>query len=137
MFSHKALFVSALVLAVALVESKEKDATSLQIGVKFKPESCPMKAQKGDQVYVHYKGMLTDGEEFDNSYKRDEPIDFKLGSGMVIRGWEQGLLGACQGEKRKLKIPPHLGYGDNGAPPRIPGGATLIFHVELVKIERS
>lgn len=67
------------------------------------------------------QGELTDGTEFDNSFERGEPISFKLGSGMVIPGWEQGLLGACKGEKRKLKIPPHLGYGESGAGDTIPG----------------
>lgn len=76
------------------------------------------------------QGELTDGKEFDNSFTRGEPISFKLGSGMVIPGWEQGLLGACEGEKRKLKIPPNLGYGESGAGDTIPG--TAISHMCLI-----
>lgn len=65
------------------------------------------------------------------------PITFTLGSGQVIKGWEQGLMGMCMGEQRKLVIPPELGYGQEGSPPKIPKSAILIFHVELVKIERN
>ena len=67
------------------------------------------------------QGMLTDGTIFDSSYDRGSPLDFKLGAGMVIDGWDVGVLGACLGEKRKLKIPSHMGYGQAGAPPKIPG----------------
>eukprot|EP01023_Acetabularia_acetabulum_P066263 TRINITY_DN891_c0_g1_i6.p3 TRINITY_DN891_c0_g1~~TRINITY_DN891_c0_g1_i6.p3 ORF type:complete len:142 (+),score=28.34 TRINITY_DN891_c0_g1_i6:98-523(+) len=114
--------------------SKEKDVEHLQIGVKYKPAECGAKAKAGDTVQVHYKGTLTDGEQFDSSYDRGDPLTFRLGSGQVIQGWDQGIMGMCVGEKRKLKIPPNLGYGDNGAPPKIPGGATLIFETELVQI---
>ncbi|OAY82479.1 FK506-binding protein 2, partial [Ananas comosus] len=76
-------------------------------------------------------GTLTDGEVFDSSFERGDPIEFELGSGQVIKGWDQGLLGMCIGEKRKLKIPAKLGYGTQGSPPTIPGGATLIFDTEL------
>lgn len=65
--------------------------------------------------------MLTDGTVFDSSYNRGRPITFKLGTGRVIQGWEEGLLGACIGEKRKLRIPPNMGYGHVGSPPKIPG----------------
>jgi FK506-binding protein 2 len=83
---------------------------------------------------VHYRGTLTDGTLFDESYGRGQPFDFKLGQGSVIKGWDQGILGMCVGEKRKLKIPAKLGYGPQGAPPKIPGGATLIFETELVAV---
>ncbi|CAI5536971.1 unnamed protein product, partial [Closterium sp. Naga37s-1] len=112
----------------------EKDVTQLQIGVKFKPKDCPRKAKNLDTVKVHYKGMLTDGTKFDSSYDRNDPFEFRLGMGNVIKGWDIGILGMCIGEKRKLKIPPHMGYGENGSPPKIPGGATLIFETELVDI---
>lgn len=78
------------------------------------------------------RGALTDGTEFDSSYSRGDPLNFKLGSGMVIPGWEQGLLGSCEGEERKLKIPPHLGYGESGVGDKIPGKncsvITACFH---------
>ncbi|KAJ9592136.1 hypothetical protein L9F63_001364 [Diploptera punctata] len=86
---------------------------------------------------MHYVGTLEDGAEFDNSYSRGQPLTFTLGSGQVIRGWDQGLMGMCEGEKRKLVVPSELGYGASGAPPKIPGDATLIFEVELVKIDRK
>ncbi|KAG1678385.1 hypothetical protein FOA52_015152 [Chlamydomonas sp. UWO 241] len=78
--------------------------------------------------------MLVDGKQFDSSVGRGKPFSFKLGGGQVIKGWDQGLMGACVGEKRLLKIPPGLGYGAAGAGGVIPGGATLIFETELTDI---
>ena len=86
---------------------------------------------------MHYTGTLEDGTEFDSSVARNQPFTFTLGVGQVIKGWDQGLLNMCEGEKRRLVIPSDLGYGDQGAPPKIPGGATLIFEVELLTIERQ
>ena len=80
------------------------------------------------------QGTLTDGTKFDSSRDRGTPFDFTLGAGQVIKGWDQGLLGACVGEVRKLQIPPSLGYGDAGAGGLIPGGATLIFDTEVMGI---
>ncbi|CAK9231221.1 unnamed protein product [Sphagnum troendelagicum] len=127
------LLVSFLLLTVE-AKKEEKDVTELQIGVKFKPKTCDVQAHKGDQVKVHYRGSLVDGTEFDSSYPRGSPFEFVLGQGSVIKGWDQGLLGMCVGEKRKLKIPSSLGYGDRGSPPKIPGGATLIFETELIAV---
>ncbi|GMH02468.1 hypothetical protein Nepgr_004307 [Nepenthes gracilis] len=133
--SAKATWILLLLAAAILVSGgKSGDVTELQIGVKHKPESCDIQAHKGDKVKVHYRGTLTDGTVFDSSYERGDPIEFGLGSGQVIKGWDQGLLGMCVGEKRKLKIPAKLGYGDQGSPPKIPGGATLIFDTELVSV---
>uniref|UniRef100_A0A7C9CPU5 peptidylprolyl isomerase n=2 Tax=Opuntia streptacantha TaxID=393608 RepID=A0A7C9CPU5_OPUST len=123
-----------LMLAVLAWAKKSGDVKELQIGVKYKPPTCEIKAHKGDRVKVHYRGQLTDGSVFDSSYERGDPIEFELGSGQVIKGWDQGLLGMCVGEKRKLKIPAKLGYGDQGSPPKIPGGATLVFDTELVSV---
>ncbi|WJZ91288.1 hypothetical protein VitviT2T_010375 [Vitis vinifera] len=131
----KAAFVLLLLILTASVYAKKSgDVTDLQIGVKYKPESCDIQAHKGDKVKVHYRGKLTDGTVFDSSFERGDPIEFELGSGQVIKGWDQGLLGMCVGEKRKLKIPAKLGYGAQGSPPKIPGGATLIFDTELVAV---
>ncbi len=94
----------------------------------------PGEAKIGDTVSVHYEGRLEDGTVFDSSYTRGEPIAFVLGQGQVIQGWEQGILGMKEAEKKTLTIPPELAYGEAGRPPVIPPNATLIFDVELVKI---
>ncbi|OVA08664.1 Peptidyl-prolyl cis-trans isomerase [Macleaya cordata] len=126
--------VAFLVLSSLALAKKSGDVTELQIGVKYKPKSCDIQARKGDRIKVHYRGSLTDGTVFDSSFERGDPIEFELGSGQVIKGWDQGLLSMCVGEKRKLKIPAKLGYGAQGSPPTIPGGATLIFETELVAV---
>eukprot|EP00090_Calanus_glacialis_P018159 TRINITY_DN2816_c0_g1_i1.p1 TRINITY_DN2816_c0_g1~~TRINITY_DN2816_c0_g1_i1.p1 ORF type:complete len:136 (-),score=51.93 TRINITY_DN2816_c0_g1_i1:154-561(-) len=116
---------------------QEKKVTKLQIGVKKRVENCEMKSRKGDTLHMHYTGTLQDGTEFDSSIPRGEPLSFTLGSGQVIKGWDQGLVGMCEGEKRKLIIPPQLGYGASGSPPKIPGDSVLVFEVELLRIERK
>jgi FK506-binding protein 2 len=108
------------------------DVTELQI--KDTQVGTGAEAKTGDKVAVHYRGMLTDGSVFDESYKRGEPIVITLGQGQVIQGWEQGIPGMKVGGKRTLIIPPAMGYGPNGYPPVIPGNATLIFEVELVSV---
>ena len=80
-------------------------------------------------------GTLTDGTKFDSSLDRGEPLEFTLGQGQVIAGWDQGLLNMCPGARRQLIIPPRLAYGDRGVGDVIPPGATLIFDVELVDIK--
>ncbi|KAB7496480.1 Peptidyl-prolyl cis-trans isomerase FKBP2 [Armadillidium nasatum] len=126
-----------IVLARAEDEKKKDKVKKLQIGVKKRVENCPLRSRRGDLLHMHYMGKLEDGTEFDSSYERGQPLSFTLGSGQVIKGWDQGLIGMCEGEKRKLVIPSDLGYGSSGAPPKIPGDATLIFEVELVKIEQK
>lgn len=91
-------------------------------------------AKTGDEVSVHYTGTLMDGKKFDSSRDRGDPFKFKLGQGMVIKGWDQGVVGMKVGGKRKLVIPSALGYGDKGSPPTIPPGAGLKFDVELLAI---
>ncbi|KAK2191180.1 hypothetical protein NP493_57g01076 [Ridgeia piscesae] len=126
------------VLDVAAAKDKKDSKKKLQIGIKKRidADKCKTKSRKGDTLKMHYTGKLEDGTEFDSSIPRGEPFEFTLGSGQVIKGWDQGLLGMCEGEKRKLVIPSDMGYGDRGAPPKIPGGATLVFEVELLSIER-
>lgn len=132
--------LSMILLVTAGDDAKDaKKSKGLQIGVKKRidPENCPIKSRKGDSLHMHYTGKLEDGTEFDSSIPRGQPFIFTLGSGQVIKGWDQGLLGMCEGEKRRLVIPSDMGYGDRGSPPKIPGGATLIFEVELLKIDRK
>ena len=93
--------------------------------------------QPGDVVAVHYAGTLEDGTEFDNSFKRGEPIEFPLGQGAVIPGWDEGIALLKVGDKARLTIPPELAYGANGAGSVIPPNATLIFDVELMGIREG
>jgi len=116
--------------AAALAEDQ------LNIEYEYKPDGCAeaVKSKEKDLLTMHYTGTLDDGTKFDSSRDRNQPFTFQIAVGQVIKGWDQGLLDMCVGEKRKLTIPPHLGYGDSGAGDVIPGGATLHFDVELISI---
>jgi FKBP-type peptidyl-prolyl cis-trans isomerase len=103
--------------------------------VEILKEGTGMGAKTGDTVTVNYTGWLTDGTKFDSSLNPGRtPFQFTLGQNSVIQGWELGVLGMKVGEKRKLTIPPELAYGSSGAGSTIPGNATLIFEIDLLKI---
>jgi peptidylprolyl isomerase len=90
------------------------------------------KPERGTEIQAHYTGKLLDGTVFDSSVTRQKPFEFNVGSGRVIKGWDEALIDMQKGEKRILVLPSHLAYGDRGSPPTIPPKATLIFEVELV-----
>jgi len=92
-------------------------------------------AKAGQVITVNYVGTLADGTKFDSSYDRKQPFSFILGGGMVIKGWDMGLIGMKVGGKRKLIIPPDLAYGQEGRPPVIPANSILIFEVELLAVQ--
>ncbi|CAO3577790.1 unnamed protein product [Absidia cylindrospora] len=113
--------------------------TELQIDVEHQvpEELCTQKSRDGDKLYMHYTGTLYDtGAKFDSSVDRNQPFSFVLGAGRVIQGWELGLKNMCIGEKRRLTIPSKMAYGDRGVRV-IPGGATLVFDVELLDIKSN
>ncbi|CAL4147529.1 unnamed protein product [Meganyctiphanes norvegica] len=143
-------FSTAILLATITVCS----AGQLLIENLNDPANCRRPSKDGDTLKTHYTGTLaSDGTQFDSSIGMHYtgtltsdgtqfasiigrgPFEFELGAGRVIKGWDQGLSGMCPGDKRKLTIPPELGYGDRGAGPIIKGGATLVFEVQLVGIE--
>jgi FKBP-type peptidyl-prolyl cis-trans isomerase len=92
-------------------------------------------ATEGKTVEVQYTGTLTDGTKFDSSRDRNEPFTFTLGAGQVIKGWDEGVKGMKEGGRRKLTVPPSLGYGAQGAGDKIPPNAVLIFDIELLKVK--
>lgn len=130
------LLFTLSVLVAGQYASGADQAGKLKIGIKKRVENCEQKTRKGDMVEMHYTGTLNDGTEFDSSIPRGQPLRFKLGSGQVIKGWDQGLLGMCVGEKRKLVIPPELGYGSREMG-KIPADSTLTFETELISINRD
>lgn len=120
-------------------QAKSASAAPTELVINTLQEGEGETAQPGQNVTVHYTGWLFDpvaennqGKKFDSSVDRGTPFSFPLGKGRVIEGWDQGVAGMQIGEKRRLIIPAHLGYGARGAGNVIPGGATLLFDVELL-----
>jgi FKBP-type peptidyl-prolyl cis-trans isomerase len=150
---HKAIVILLLTLSIALLAQSKKAAKSDKkadgpTAVTGKPttttsglEYWDIKkgsgklAEKGKKVSVHYTGWLTNGKEFDSSRDAGEPIQFDLGTGQVIKGWDEGIAGMKVGGKRQLRISPALGYGARGAGSAIPPNATLVFDVELMGVK--
>jgi peptidylprolyl isomerase len=123
------------------------NSSQLQISPTIKPDMSQLKTEdlkigtgtevkSGDTVIMHYSGTLEDGTKFDSSYDRGQPFTTQIGVGQVIQGWDLGVPGMKIGGKRKLTIPPQLGYGAQGAGGVIPPNATLVFEVELIDIKK-
>jgi len=111
--------------------------TATGLGYVEIAEGAGARPRPGETVSVHYTGWLKSGQKFDSSLDRGQPLEFSVGRGQVIKGWDEGVGTMRVGGKRKLIIPAHLGYGDRGAAGVIPPGATLIFEVELVGIKTA
>ncbi|KAI0845469.1 hypothetical protein F5Y00DRAFT_246294 [Daldinia vernicosa] len=127
-------FLPLSLVASIAVGALASSSSDLKIDVTL-PVECDRKTEKGDNIQVHYRGTLaSNGKKFDASYDRGTPFSFKLGGGQVIKGWDQGLLDMCIGEKRTLTVPPEYGYGNRGIGP-IPAGSTLVFETELIGIK--
>jgi FKBP-type peptidyl-prolyl cis-trans isomerase FkpA len=119
------------------IDEKDRKVVTTSSGLKYEDqeEGLGAVAQPGDTVIVHYTGWLRDGKKFDSSFDHGQPLRFPLGARRVIKGWDEGVAGMKEGGKRKLIIPPDLGYGARGAGRDIPPNAELTFEVELLKIE--
>tara|TARA_Y100001970_G_scaffold106980_1_gene133972 strand:+ start:244 stop:1026 length:783 start_codon:yes stop_codon:yes gene_type:complete len=134
----KQLIYLILILNFLIGDNMKNNTTTTSSGLQYKDliigegES----PSTGDKVSVHYTGKLQNGSIFDSSLDRNQPFEFSLGMGRVIKGWDEGLASMKVGGKRILTIPPHLGYGERGAGERIPPNSTLIFEVELLEIKK-
>lgn len=128
-------FIFGQSLISFFTNNKTASMTQPQLGIEDTLIGGGDVAESGDRVTVHYVGHFVDGTVFDSSVARNEPFQFVLGSGLVIKGWDQGVVGMRAGGKRTLIIPPSLGYGSNPNGP-IPGNSTLVFEIELLKVEK-
>lgn len=114
--------------------STSQSNTSSELKVEDTKIGTGKEVKSGDTVIIHYNGTLTNGTKFDSSYDRGQPFETVIGVGKVIQGWDQGVVGMKVGGKRKLIIPPELGYGTQAVGP-IPANSTLIFEVELIDVK--
>lgn len=114
--------------------SQNQASNSAQLQIVDEKIGTGTEAKTDNTVSVNYLGTLANGQKFDSSYDRNQPFEFKIGGGEVIKGWDQGVLGMKVGGKRKLTIPPSLGYGSQANGP-IPANSTLIFEIELLDVK--
>ena len=112
------------------LSGNEESVSSSSFKIEVTKEGAGKEAKIGEKIKVNYDGFLEDGAKFDSSYDRGAPFEFVLGAGQVIKGWDKGVLGMKVGEKRRITVPPELGYDETGVPGAIPPNATLIFEVE-------
>lgn len=142
----KLVYICLLIATLNGCQCTQKDAmntndntaiklpSGLQYTITEKAPEDSKTAQAGNRVTVHYTGWLENGTKFDSSVDRNQPFQFNLGRGEVIKGWDEGVAGMKVGETRRLTIPAHLGYGARGAGNIIPANATLIFDVKLLAV---
>ncbi|XP_022810268.1 FK506-binding protein 2-like [Stylophora pistillata] len=136
--NFRLLFCSLFLFLLCQYAFGAKKKKDLETVFEYNPATCEDKAYDGDIVSVHYTGTLEKGQIFDSSLaKGRQPLEFQLGKGKVIKGWEMGIKGMCIGEKRKFIIPSHLGYGARGIQNVIPANSVLIFTTELMSIKRK
>ena len=128
--------IVGLLSGVSLSGAEGEKSIETSSGLKYLDlvKGVGREAHVGETAFVHYTGWLKDGTKFDSSLDRGQPFQFRLGAGRVIKGWDEGIVGMNIGSKRKLIIPPNLGYGTRGAGRLIPPNATLIFEVELLDL---
>ena len=129
-------FAIAMIAILICRVEKYKATPHVEIEIISAPKVCQQRTEAGDLLSMHYIGTLqSNGAKFDSSYDRKVPLEFRLGEGRVIQGWEIGCQNMCVGEKRRLIVPPELGYGNRDLG-KIPPNSTLVFEIELVEIKQ-
>ena len=124
-----------LIIIYYFLNQQQNKEINNDLIIEILEEGSGEPAKNKDRMTVHYTGWLTDGTKFDSSLDRGQPFVFTLGIGQVIKGWDEGVLNAKIGEKRKLTIPPSMAYGESGMKPAIPPNSTLIFEIEIINIQ--